>query len=190
MRLSKTFVLLTKAKLIDACIIKFGGWKTTYEGITNEALVERLLTYQLDSIFLARSSHPQPEGFFLVQSALLKQIVKLSFLPRLTAKGKEFCKLGHKLEIPLARKLLHHSEEVLTLFQVEKVYCVGLVAKNDEADVKASCDFVAVAVIDGEKHLVGIECKARVTPCTHEQEMRQAEFLSHFHRAGDHQQQT
>ncbi len=76
------------------------------------------------------------------------------------------------------------------MFQVEKVYRVGLVAKNDEAYVKASCDFVAVAVINGEKHLVGIECKARVTPGTHQQEMRQAEFLSHFHRAGDHQQQT
>jgi hypothetical protein len=84
------FVLLTKAKLIDACIIKFGGWKTTYEGITNEALVERLSTYQLDPIFLARSSHPQPEGFFLVQSTLLKQIVKSSFLPRLRLREKSF----------------------------------------------------------------------------------------------------
>lgn len=108
-------------------------------------------------------------------------IVKSSFLPRLTAKGKEFCKLGHELELPFARKLLQHSKEGLTIFDVEKIYRVSLVGKMNEMYVKALCDFVASAVIDGEKQLVGVECKAsRVTPGTHQRERAHTEFLSRF----------
>jgi hypothetical protein len=107
-------------------------------------------------------------------------IVKSSFLPRLTAKGKEFCKLGHQLETPFTRKLLQHSKEGLSKFEVEKIYRVVFVGKSNEMFIKASCDFVAGAVIDGEKQLVGVECKARVTPGTHQRERAHTEFLSHF----------
>ena len=124
------------------------------------SLIQRLSTYQSDPSYIARTLNPRPEGFSLVQSSLLRMIVKSSFLPRLTAKGKEFCKLGHELELPFARKLLQHSKEGLTIFDVEKIYRVSLVGKMNEMYVKALCDFVASAVIDGEKQLVGVECKA------------------------------
>lgn len=163
----RPFVLLTKAKLIDACINKFGGRKSNYEGNDMETLIQRLSTYRTDPSYMARVSNPRPEGFSLLQFSLLKQIVKSSFLPRLTAKGKEFCKLGHAMEISYAKNLLEHSKEGLTSFEVEKIYRVGLVAKRDEVYAKASCDFVAGAVIEGERQLVGVDCKARVTPGTH-----------------------
>ncbi len=127
------FVLLTKAKLIT------------------------------DPSYMARVFNTRPESFSLLQFSLLKQIIKSSFLLRLTATGKEFCKLGHAIEILYAKKLLEHSKEGLTLFDVEKIYRVGLVAKRDEVYAKASSNFVAGDVIGGERQLVGVECKARVT---------------------------
>jgi len=68
---------------------------------------------------------------------LLKQNVKSSFLPRLTAKGREFCKLGHELELPFAIKFLQQSKEGHTKFTVEKIYCVGLVGKKGKLYAKA-----------------------------------------------------
>ncbi len=39
---------------------------------------------------------------------------------------------------------------------------------------------IAVATVEGERCLVGIECKARVTPATQNRERAQAELLSRF----------
>ncbi len=63
--------------------------------------------------------------------------------------------MGHALELPFAQKLLQHSKEGLTLFIVENIYRVGMVAKQGMLYAKASCDFVAGVIIDGEKKLVG-----------------------------------
>jgi hypothetical protein len=100
---------------------------------------------------------------------------------RLTAKGREYCKMGHALELPFARKLLQHSKEGLMTFEVERGYCVGLVSRRGRPSVKASCDFVAVTNINGERKLIGVECKARLTPATQQRERDHREFLSHFH---------
>ncbi|MFN9978962.1 MAG: hypothetical protein ACK53Y_03560, partial [bacterium] len=110
-------------------------------------------------------------------TTLLKQIVKSSFLPRLTAKGKEFCKLGHELELPFVIKLLKHSDEGLTKFTVEKIYRVGLLGKKDELYAKASCDFIAGVIVEAENLLVGVECKARLSPGTDQRERLHTEFL-------------
>ncbi len=125
--------------------------------------------------------YPQPEGVSLVRTSLLRKIVKSSFLPRLPAKGKEFCKLGRDLEIPFARKLLQQSKEGLTMFEVQKIYLVGLVGKKNHLYAKVSCDFIAGVVAEGENLLVGVECKARLTPSTDQQERLHSEFLSHFY---------
>lgn len=98
----------------------------------------------------------------------MKKIIEASFLPKLTAKGKEYCKSGHQLEGPFGKKLLQHSIEGKTKFKVESLYRVGLVCKTGEVYAKASTDFVAVANIDDVETLVAIECKARVTPGTHQ----------------------
>ena len=181
----RPYINLTKSKLIEECIHKFGGKKSTYESCNNEHLICRLATYQNNPSFIAlqnqRAQYPQPEGAALVGTTLLKQIVKSSFLPRLTAKGKEFCKLGHELELPFVIKLLKHSDEGLTKFTVEKIYRVGLLGKKDELYAKASCDFIAGVIVEGENLLVGVECKARLSPGTDQRERLHTEFLSHFH---------
>jgi hypothetical protein len=63
------------------------------------------------------------------------------------AKGKEYCKMGHDLEVPFAQKLLQHSKEGLTKFEVEDIYRVGLVGKRGSMHHNV----VAVAINDGEK---------------------------------------
>ncbi len=97
---------------------------------------------------------------------------------KLTAKGKEYCKSGHQLELPFGKKLLKHSKEGITRFRVEKLFRVGLVGKNGEMYAKASTDFIGVAIIGNLETLVAIECKARVTPGTHQREREHAELLS------------
>jgi hypothetical protein len=182
--LRRPYVLLTKGKLIDECITKFGGKKSSYKSSDMESLIQRLSTYQTDPTYITlqnrRVHDAESTSDSFLHTSFLKQIVKSSFLPKLTAKGKEYCKMGHNLELPFAQKLLQHSKEGLTIFQVEDIYRVGLVGKKDEMYAKASCDFVAGIVIAGEKQLVGVECKARVTPRIHQREREHAVFLSRF----------
>ncbi len=177
----RPFALMTKGKLIDECINKFGGKKSAYESSSNEDLICRLSTYQNDPRYIAlQNNRAQTRGSSSICTSLLRQIVKSSFLPKLSAKGKEYCKMGQNLEVPFARKLLQHSKEGLTKYKIEKIFRVGLVAKRNKNYAKASCDFVAADTIEEETLLVGIECKARVTLGTHQRERAHTELLSRF----------
>ncbi len=49
---------------------------------------------------------------------------------------------------------------------------------------KASCDFIAGVMVDGEKKLVGVECKARVTAGTMQRECEHRDYLSRFYNTG------
>ncbi len=113
-----------------------------------------------------------------VRTLLLMKFVEGSFMPKLTAKGKEYCKSGHQLELPFGKKLLKHSKEGITRFRVEKLYLVGLVGKSGEMYAKASANFIGIAIIDNVETLVAIECKARLTPAMHQREREHAELLS------------
>jgi hypothetical protein len=92
--------------------------KSAYESRHNEDLIFRLSMYQTDPQYLAmqnsRARNPQPRGFSLMCTSLMRQISKSSFLPNLTTKGKEYCKMGQNLEVPSERKLLQHPKEGLT----------------------------------------------------------------------------
>ncbi len=89
----RPFALMTKNKLIDACINKFGGKKSLNEGSSNEELIHCLCTYQSNP---SANSAPQtyradnnpPEASSVLTDMVLPQIVKSSFLPKLSAKGK------------------------------------------------------------------------------------------------------
>ena len=48
---------------------------------------------------------------------------------------------------------------------------------------KASCDFIAGAIVDGEEMLVGIECKARVTAGTIQREHELGDNIQRNQRA-------
>jgi hypothetical protein len=99
----------------------------------NEELIHRLATYGNDPNVnapqaIGKSTQPAG-GTSLVCRLFLKQIIACSFMPKLTAKGKEYCKMGQDLELPYALKLLKHSKEGLTKFHVSQLYHVGLLAK-------------------------------------------------------------
>jgi hypothetical protein len=84
-------------------------WKFWGGSSSNEHLIQRLATYQSDpsNIACKRIRNSNPQGS--VNIPLLTQIVKSSFLPKLSAKGKEYNKMEHKLEVPFAKRLLEHS---------------------------------------------------------------------------------
>jgi hypothetical protein len=53
--------------------------------------------------------------------------VQCSFSPRLTGKGKEYCKRGHDLKDAFARRLLDDSSK---LNGIQEIYKTGLVRKK------------------------------------------------------------
>jgi hypothetical protein len=50
----RPYVNMSKAKLIEACMSKFGGKKSTYEYCGNKELIQRLITYQNDPSYLVQ----------------------------------------------------------------------------------------------------------------------------------------
>jgi hypothetical protein len=99
---------LTKGKLIDKCIAKFGGKKSSYENSDMKSPIQRLSTYQTDPTYIAlqngRVHDAESMSNSFLHTSFLKQIVKSSFLPKLIAKGKEYCKMGHNLELQICTK--------------------------------------------------------------------------------------
>jgi hypothetical protein len=157
----------TKPQLIAICVNRFGESTRSYTKQGKEELIQLLASRHSHEPRVrenASTQPPQGRGSSNVAGnsmriQLLTKIVESSTLPRLSAKGKEYCKTGHQLEIPLGKKLLKHSKENITIFQVEKLYRVGLVGKSDEMYAKASADFIGVACMEGVHALFAVECK-------------------------------
>ncbi len=92
------FVNLTKAKLIEACVSKFGGKKSSFEASSNGDIIQWLATYQTDPSNITQSAqNSMPQGTS-INSSLLMKIINSSFLPKLSAKGKEYSKMGYHLQ--------------------------------------------------------------------------------------------
>ena len=105
------------------------------------------------------------------KEAAIRAILEKSFLPHQKGKAREYCSLGHKLEIPILKNWVHLTggeEASFSEISVEGAFTAGLAAKKDAAYAKDSVDFV-LAVKDvsaGEDdNLVawGFEAKGRVT---------------------------
>jgi hypothetical protein len=166
----RPYILWNKTRLVDPCVGKFAGKKYIYNSYESNNLTHMLATYQGHPSAHHQTSHNQTSPAASdVHTLFLSRIFQSTSMPRLKAKGREYCKIGNALKLPFARKLLQHSKEGLTKFEVERVYRVGLVSRRGRPSAKASCDFVAVANINGERLLVGVECKARLTPATQQQ---------------------
>jgi hypothetical protein len=106
---------------------------------------------------------------------ILDVILESSFMPELSAKGKEYAKLGHAAEIPLATQFLSHSKQGKTAgFDVESVWRLGLAQSLGKKYVEGTMDFLCIGSPPGETILqpIGIETKARVANSTEQKEQR------------------
>ena len=110
-----------------------------------------------------------------LQVTLLERLSQSAFLPKLTANEKEYCKRGHHLEPKLAKELQKDSDGGKTPFKIHAIYSTGMVRRRDKPYVKDSIDFLAVADIDDELKVTGLEMKARVAPSTEQQERLSSE---------------
>jgi hypothetical protein len=102
---------MSKAKLIEACISKFGGKKSTYKSYNNEEVIQRrLITYQSDPNYIAqRARNTLPQGSSSTMITLLMQIAKSSLLPKLSTKEKKYLwewsvRLGLQQELTSVRE--------------------------------------------------------------------------------------
>jgi hypothetical protein len=88
----------------------------------------------------------------------------------------KYCKRGHHLEPKLAQELQKSSDEGETPFKLHAIYSLGMVRCRDKPYIKDSIDFLAIADIDGEVKVIGLEMKARVASSTDQQERLSSEF--------------
>jgi len=90
-------------------------------------------------------------------------------MPRLVGKGKEYAKIGHKLETPLLEELLNHPRNPHKILQILRP---GLVAKDrDHLYAKTSVDAIGVIEADEGLELIGIEIKVRASSATRQNEL-------------------
>mmetsp|Transcript_12022 Transcript_12022/g.14908 ORF Transcript_12022/g.14908 Transcript_12022/m.14908 type:complete len:391 (-) Transcript_12022:1073-2245(-) len=116
-----------------------------------------------------------------------KAILQKSFLPHQKGQAREYCSLGHMLELPI----LHNCIQVVTGeespvigLEVKGAYTTGLAAKKGSPHAKDSIDFViTVTELDDpdEVKAWGFEAKGRVTARTAAAEERNLRYLSHPH---------
>lgn len=90
-----------------------------------------------------------------------RTLLKCTYMKPLTGKSKEWCKLGHELEVPLVKQFISDCNWVTA------VYKAGLVQMRERPYIKDSIDFLGVGR-DGnnEGRLFGVEVKGGVTPGT------------------------
>jgi hypothetical protein len=87
----RPYILWNKSRLIDACIRKFGGKKSNYNSYDNNYLIHRLSTYQEHPSNRQNSQNSQESpAASNLRTSLLKRIFESSFMPKLTAKGREY----------------------------------------------------------------------------------------------------
>ena len=88
---------------------------------------------------------------------LLGVIMQSSFMPRLTGTNLEYCRLGHRLEGPLAREILKMAQAKKTIFPIDRLYEAGLVAKQGKPFIKDSADLLASSFINGKQTIHPVE---------------------------------
>jgi hypothetical protein len=111
-----------------------------------------------------------------LQKDLIRLMLESSFMPKLTAKTKEYCKVGKNNEDPVMRKVLEHSNERQTTHKIDVAYKWGLVEEVERPQNKGSVDFVCGGRKDlgggvfSDEGLFAVEVKTRTTGATIQQE--------------------
>ncbi len=121
-------------------------------------------------------------------------ILQKSFLPHQKGKAREYCSLGHHLEIPILNNWIQtvtgFVESPVIGMQIKGAYKAGLAAKKGAEFAKDSIDFI-LSVVDpdasedgAEESVVkiwGFEAKGRVTAKTAAEEERHLHLLNDPH---------
>jgi len=135
---------------------------------TNQSIILPALTANNPTTFL-KSSESQD----ITRRKTIKAILLKSFMPRLTGERREYCSLGHQLELPVFMSFMRDMNENQKLaITVGGAYAAGLVAKKDRLYAKDSIDFLAGVQCNGQENheIWGVEIKARVTIKTMQEE--------------------
>ena len=124
----------------------------------------------------------------LPKEAAIRAILEKSFLPHQKGRAREYCSLGHRLELPILRNWIEvissHNSPVPSI-KIKGAYSAGLAAKQGAEFIKDSIDFVVIAENDddGTMQPWGFESKGRVTARTTAEEVCNLHFFNNPHIA-------
>ena len=119
-------------------------------------------------------SYQNDQAYFSMKQEIMKAMLAKSFMRPLKGRAKEYCSLGHKLELPVAMSFMRDANKKDLFhgfnfrFEVISLHKTGLVAKKNKPWAKDSIDLLAF--VKNEEYdnleLWGIEIKSRVTANT------------------------
>lgn len=159
----RPLLFLTKPQLIEMLAEKQGGSASSYNRFSKPVLIEKLMGN--DNEMNSESQLQLKE----LWKRLVACVLKSTCMPKLTGKGKEYAKLGHKNEELLLKALLNCRDNPHKLNQIVRP---GLVSKQNYPYVKTSVDAIGLIKNDDDDlELVGIELKSRVTNSTYQEEI-------------------
>jgi hypothetical protein len=111
-------------------------------------------------------------GVLSPKDAATKAILEKSFLPHMKGISRDYCSLGHRLEIPILHSWMNTVEDNRDdpmfgfEFEIQAAFTAGLAAKKNAMYAKDSVDFVVIVAENGDLKPWGFEAKGRVTTRT------------------------
>ena len=118
------------------------------------------------------------------KDAATKAILEKSFLPHRKGRAREYCSLGHRLELPILNSWVSiiNEGECAPGIEIKGAYTTGLAAKREAVFAKDSIDFVVTVKEEGGNLKAwGFEAKGRVTAETATEEERNLHYLNYPH---------
>ncbi len=150
-----------------------------------EDLINTLVAYDKGERGVAgdnseENSNLPPPSILSPKDAAVKEVLMKSFQkPHGAGKHREYCSLGHRLELPILKKWIklvtdrtNTAGSLVPGLSVEGAYNVGLAAKKGALYAKDSVDFVLPVKENGQWKVWGFEAKGRVTVATAAEEER------------------
>ena len=110
------------------------------------------------------------EDVMTISKEIVKSILKKSFMKPLKGQARDYCRMGHKLELPIGLDWMKdvNEKKLLPGFKIISLHKVGLVGKKNHPWAKDSIDFIAFVYDEDSSsvELWGVEVKSRQTNST------------------------
>ena len=122
------------------------------------------------------------------EDAIIQAVLTKSFLPHQKGVKREYCSLGHRLEIPVVKNWVQVARDMQPSVVVRGVYSTGLAAKREKEHAKDSIDFIMTVEDPKEGGILkawGFEAKGRVTVVTASDEEHHVQHLHEHVRIPD-----